>query len=146
MQLFIKHLTGMDIMLYVEPNDKIEEVKTKILDKVGIPPKDEILIYENQELENDKTLQDYSIINDSKVYLFLIINIYVLTFTGETIELRVKPTEKIKDIKSNISNKTGILPNQFKLMNSNKELKDDDNQTLYSNGINYSTNIQMVKI
>lgn len=146
MQLFIKHLTGMDIMLNVEPNDTIEEVKTKILDKVGIPPKDEILIYENQELENDKTLQDYSIINDSNIYLFLIINIYVLTFTGETIELRVKPTEQIKDIKFNISNETGILPNQFKLMNSNKELKDDDNQTLYSNGINYSTNIQMVKI
>lgn len=121
---------------------KLKKLKQKYLIKQEFHH----IIYENQELENDKTLQDYSIINDSNIYLFLIINIYVLTFTGETIELRVKPTEQIKDIKFNISNETGILPNQFKLMNSNKELKDDDNQTLYSNGINYSTNIQMVKI
>lgn len=70
MQIFVETLTGKHITLEVEPTDKIEDVKAKIQDKEGILPELQILILSGEVLEDDKTLQDYSIQKDETLEFF----------------------------------------------------------------------------
>lgn len=70
-QIFIRRLTGKTITLRVSCDSTIEDVKWMILKEEGIPEEQQRLIFGEEQLEDERTVADYKIAENSTLHLVL---------------------------------------------------------------------------
>ena len=124
-QLIVKSLDDLNtITLYVKPTDTIDYVKALIENIVGIDPEYQRLIYYRQTLTSGLPLYAYNITSNSTINMTdrRDIQIFVKTPTGRTIVIPTVPSLGINTFKGRVQGKTGIHPNQQRLIFSGKQL------------------------
>ena len=128
--IFIETLIGITITLETDPSDTVEDVKMKILDRKGIPPYQQCLIFAGQKLEDRYTLSYYNIQDESTLTLLIsgldsfTRPIFIKTTTGKTILLETEPSDTIENVKVKIQNKEGIPTDQQRLIFAGQKLED----------------------
>ena len=94
--------------------DTIQDVKRKIMEDIGIPPNQQLLMFNNREIEDERrSLKSYNINSDSIIELVIRRtlgnerHIYVKMQNGVRIVLDVSPEDTIADVKEKIKQMTG---------------------------------------
>mmetsp|Transcript_83 Transcript_83/g.238 ORF Transcript_83/g.238 Transcript_83/m.238 type:complete len:80 (-) Transcript_83:24-263(-) len=71
MEIKIKTLTGKELAIDVEPDDKIERIKERVNEREGIPPPQQRLIFGGKQMQDDKTVREYGIDAGTVLHLVL---------------------------------------------------------------------------
>ena len=140
MKILIKTRAGSNIPLDVEPTDRIADLKAKIQEKEGFPSMYQVLMNSGIRLADNVMLQEYCFQDNSTLDLRVIwgyadlchgsMRIYVIKKLREygippeerCIPLDVNSTTKIEDVKAQIRERTGTLPEYQCLTFGGKEL------------------------
>lgn len=69
MKIFVENHTKKRISIELNRCNKIIDIKTKILEIEGIKPENQYLTFERQELDDNNTLNYYSIQDNSTIFM-----------------------------------------------------------------------------
>ena len=82
MQIFVRGPTTKTVVVNVEGDSLIEDVRIKLMEKTGIPPRFQCLTYTSKILEDGHTLFSYNIQKEATLHLASRINEHACGFKG----------------------------------------------------------------
>ncbi|KIY43383.1 ubiquitin [Fistulina hepatica ATCC 64428] len=71
MLIKVKTLTGKEIELDIDPDDKIARIKEKVEEQSGVPPPQQRLIFGGRQMQDEKSANDFNIQPGSVLHLVL---------------------------------------------------------------------------
>lgn len=117
-------IKGLSLSFDAKESDTIKSIKDKIQIEDGVPPEFQTLEFNSQRLDDDKTLSDYNITEDSTLFLrckfsnvgMTNTNLSDTTFKihinsrikGLSLSFDVKDSDTIRSIKDRINKENGI--------------------------------------
>ena len=127
--LTIKMHMGKAICFLYNPNDSIAEIKKKVHELEGIPPANQMFVFNGKELEDDEqVLKDCNVGPDCTLHLLRKhrMQIRVVTHVGEQSSMRlpVQPGDTIEHIKQLIQVFKQLPPTQQRIFHQGCELND----------------------
>ncbi|XP_068670966.1 polyubiquitin-B-like [Montipora foliosa] len=128
MQILVDPDIGEKFYLEVGPSDSVEKVKTKILEKKGIPPDQQVLRFKGELLKDERTLSDYHIDKESTPYLRFRyhdeVTVFVRGITRSTFSLRVRTSDSVESLKRKIMVEEDIPVHDQRLIYFGRQLED----------------------
>jgi len=129
-QIIIKRINGSEAPINMHPSNTIQSVKTKVYDVLGIPPREQRLIFAGVELADNRTLSSYNAKDGSVLHLVQrtrpnksnpnMINIKAERAVIEEID----PYDRIRYVKTKINEVLGYSIDAQRLVFGDVELKD----------------------
>ena len=135
MYIYYRSLSGKLLTLEVEPFDKVYKLKYKIQIREGICSHLQNVKYGGKQLEDDRTLADYNIQNDSTIdFSFRIFPknvIYIVNGNNRILEMNSHNfcfhCHNFSDLKKKIQDVFGLKTEFQELSYKGKILKDSEN-------------------
>jgi ubiquitin C len=140
MEIDIKDWTGKRFTLFVEPNETLSIVRSKIEEAEGVPVAEQYLLFQKNLLDDDgRSLADYNLKHKSTLHLDRM-KIVVETPRGKFL-MDVDPTTTVDEIKKQVNEKVGIPQDQHTIGFDGEEL--DGPTTISDAGIEYRDSVEV---
>ena len=129
--------------------DTIQDVKRKIMEEIGIPPHQQLLMFNSQAIEDERrTLESYDINSDSIIELVIRRthgderHIYVKMHNGIRIVVDVSPEDTIADVKEKVKEMIGTPVDKQLITFGDTKLEGDNKLSDF--GVEHGSTVSMI--
>ena len=143
-KVYVRESDGCEEVLQVKEFNTVGYIKQNVFKYA--PPDSKQLFFDNEELEDKHTMNDYDIQNESILTIHLTndkIQCFMKALTGKTVTLDVYSWDTIKKLKTKIADKEGIPPYYQNLV-SDRKIWEDDSRTFSDYGYKRGDVIKLV--